>query len=236
MKTGVWNRIANKSSLSASLSASLPRSLPREYSILEESVPRLSSTLVVAAPTHLSNHNNKTGESNFKVLMVKRNPKGTFNNSHVFPGGMVDRFDHFSHWESHFPIPTEQEKKDILTSKLCAIRETFEECGLLLTHPPASTVVLDTDIEMWRKKVHADASQFKIMCNHYHILPAVDALFPFSHWITPTHLHKRFTTLFFLTVLQDTFVDHQDMAHVTSDSQETVCLDWFTPEQGSCKM
>ncbi|KAG0175922.1 hypothetical protein DFQ29_006802 [Apophysomyces sp. BC1021] len=112
-----------------------------------------------------------------------------------------------------------------LTSKICAIRETFEESGLLLTDPPASTIP-NFDTVAWRKKVHDDASQFKVMCDAFHLRPAVEHLVPFANWITPVHEKKRYNTQFFLTVLKDKILP------TDADGEETVQLDWFTPEQG----
>lgn len=119
-----------------------------------------------------------------------------------------------------------------MTLKICAIRETFEESGLLLTTPPAHTVP-ELDTEVWRHRVHEDASQFKSMCDLYHLQPAVDRLIPFANWITPAFEKKRFNTLFFLTVLQQT-VDgqQQETIKVSADGKETVQMDWFDPQQG----
>lgn len=125
-------------------------------------------------------------------------------------------------------------RRHILTNKICAIRETFEESGLLLSDPPAHTIQgLDTNL--WRHKVHDDASQFKIMCDQYQIKPAIDTLIPFSIWVTPTMEKKRFNTLFFLTVLDQYPNQTEHDTHykaVAADGKETVMFEWLKPEEG----
>jgi hypothetical protein len=122
-----------------------------------------------------------------------------------------------------------------LTHKICAIRETFEESGLLLT-TPAAHMVPELDTEIWRHKVHNDASQFKHMCELYKLQPAVDRLVPFANWITPAFEKKRFNTLFFLTVLHQTVdEEHKETVKVSADGRETVQMDWFNPREGKIK-
>jgi 8-oxo-dGTP pyrophosphatase MutT (NUDIX family) len=124
-------------------------------------------------------------------------------------------------------------RKHILTNKICAIRETFEESGLLLSNPPAHTIK-ELDINEWRHKVHDDASQFKIMCNKFNIRPATQNLIPFSNWITPFIEKKRYDTFFFLTVLNQfkTQQEHDKYYHlVAADGKETVLFQWLKPEE-----
>jgi 8-oxo-dGTP pyrophosphatase MutT (NUDIX family) len=120
-----------------------------------------------------------------------------------------------------------------LTNKICAIRETFEESGLLLSNPP-SHLVKDLDINEWRLKVHDDATQFKEMCTRFNIRPAIQDLIPFSNWITPKIEKKRYDTLFFLTVLNQykTQKEHDTYYHlVAADGKETVLFEWLKPEE-----
>ncbi|KAI9485153.1 hypothetical protein BDB00DRAFT_773631, partial [Zychaea mexicana] len=157
---------------------------------------------------------------NYQLLMMKRNAKSSFINAHVFPGGVVDKQDEA--WK--FDSVSE------LTSKICAIRETFEESGLLLTHPPAHTVFKDAAArEAWRERVHNDASQFKVLCETYKLVPAVDTLIPFANWITPAVERRRYNTQFFLTVLDPSIAVQET---TVADGKELVQLDWFTPEEG----
>ncbi|KAG2234820.1 hypothetical protein BDF21DRAFT_86313 [Thamnidium elegans] len=196
-------------------------------STLEKPLIRPAASLIIAAPEPLDN---KENGCNYRILMMKRNAKSAFINAHVYPGGVVDKADHYSNWDNTLGS---QKERDILTNKICAIRETFEESGLLLSHPPAHTVK-DLDVNIWRHKVHDDASQFKTMCDQFKIRPAVDTLIHFSTWITPVMEKKRFDTSFFLTVLNQNPTQKEHDSYykaVAADGKETVLFDWFKPEE-----
>ncbi|CEP14788.1 hypothetical protein [Parasitella parasitica] len=189
---------------------------------------RPSASLIIAAPTPRDGP--KDG-SNYRILMVKRNARSSFINAHVYPGGVVDTADHYTNWSQDKSIS--ESEGNILTNKICAIRETFEESGLLLSHPPANTIKA-LDANVWRHKVHNDASQFKIMCDTFAIRPAVDKLIPFSNWITPVEEKKRYDTMFFLTVLEEYKTKQEQDLHlnaVSADGTETVLFDWLKPEE-----
>ncbi|KAI8645571.1 hypothetical protein BD408DRAFT_429553 [Parasitella parasitica] len=189
---------------------------------------RPSASLIIAAPT--PEDGAKDG-SNYRVLMVKRNARSSFINAHVYPGGVVDAADHYSNWSQDKTIS--ESEQSILTNKICAIRETFEESGLLLSHPPAHTIKA-LDANVWRHKVHNNASQFKAMCDTFSIRPAVDKLIPFSNWITPVEEKKRYDTMFFLTVLDEHKTQQEQDLHlnaVSADGTETVLFDWLKPEE-----
>ncbi|RCH83776.1 Nucleoside diphosphate-linked moiety X motif 19, mitochondrial, partial [Rhizopus stolonifer] len=117
---------------------------------------RPSASLIVAAPMPKEEVRDGT---NYRILMMKRNAKSSFINAHVYPGGIVDKADHYSNWIDG-KLANEKEGY-MLTNKICAIRETFEESGLLLTTPPSNTIK-ELDVNEWKHKVHQDASQFKV--------------------------------------------------------------------------
>ncbi|ORX43691.1 hypothetical protein DM01DRAFT_1340649 [Hesseltinella vesiculosa] len=184
---------------------------------------RPSASLIVVAPV-----TKKAQQDNvdYRVLMMKRNGRSSFLHAHVFPGGVVEAADQAINWTS------DVKADPLLTHKVAAIRETFEESGLLLTHPPAHTVT-GLDINSWRLRVHEDANQFKQLCDQHHLAPAVDRLTPFANWITPAAEKKRFDTQFFLTVLPTPLDDSQpsESTQASADGKETVSLDWFTPNE-----
>ncbi|KAI8374224.1 uncharacterized protein BYT42DRAFT_575519 [Radiomyces spectabilis] len=189
---------------------------------------RPSATLIVLAP--IPSNKLTTGGSNYRVLMMKRNAKSSFINAHVFPGGVVDPQDAASLWQTTFK-GRQQQQDDRLTSKICAIRETFEESGLLLTDPPSYTAQ-GLNHEEWRQRVHGDALQFKAMCDKFKLTPAIDRLVPFASWITPVGEKKRYNTQFYLTVLGQTVEnEHKETKSLAADGQETVELEWLKPEQ-----
>lgn len=98
-----------------------------------------------------------------------------------------------------------------LSLRVTAIRETFEESGILLCkkmnsgQPEACATVhhLDIDnIDRWRKLVQKNASNFIDLCNENNCYPDVGALHLWSNWLTPPLLKTKFDTKFFLAFIE----------------------------------
>jgi len=92
-----------------------------------------------------------------------------------------------------------------------AIRETFEESGILLCkkvncgQPENCATVnhLEIDsIDRWRKLVQKNASNFINLCNENNCYPDVGALHLWSNWLTPPLLKTKFDTKFFLAFIE----------------------------------
>ncbi|GAA5984377.1 hypothetical protein JCM10908_003324 [Rhodotorula pacifica] len=120
--------------------------------------PALSASLVLLAPLE-----KPTADGfDYRVLLLKRHAKSrTYDSAHVMPGGNIDPIDQdATTWSSFFPSvaqDTIQRSTDssALTApelqalKLCALRETFEESGLLLRDPnpePGPAVGLNSSV------------------------------------------------------------------------------------------
>lgn len=112
---------------------------------------------------------------------------------YVFPGGVIDKADFSNDWLDLFkqsftkfgknftslvdiqgprpPVLKKSAPTDVpseIALRICAIRETFEESGVLLlksfsSDKRQSNLNID-NIQSWRKEVHADASKFFTMC------------------------------------------------------------------------
>src|SRR5258705_3742807 len=94
----------------------------------------------------------------FEVYMLRRKPSMAFApGAYVFPGGSVDQRDAdeevawagpaVDHWGRVFDAPAE-----LARALVCAaVRETFEESGVLLAGPSAGTVVADTTSPDWER-------------------------------------------------------------------------------------
>ncbi|GJJ72300.1 nucleoside diphosphate-linked moiety X motif 19, mitochondrial [Entomortierella parvispora] len=186
---------------------------------------RPSSSLIIAAP--ISKSKVQPGKANYKILLLQRSRKGTAASAHVFPGGNVEKADHDPRWATLLNY-TPKPDAPPLFSEICAIREAFEESGVLVSDPP--TELSNHEIRIWREKVHNNAEEFYNLCITHNLKPAVGRLCHFSSWITPPVEAKRFHTHFYLTVLpwsRDSFSD----SRVFADGTETTRLDWHTPEE-----
>ncbi|PFH54250.1 hypothetical protein AMATHDRAFT_72755 [Amanita thiersii Skay4041] len=123
-----------------------------------------------------------------EILLVHRNPLArTFGGVHVFPGGNHD-------------------KKQDASLKVTAIRETFEEAGLLLASPinPALSgpSIPQSEFDHARRAIHSQSLFFQDFLESHKLKPDVDSMLPFTEWITPTHAPRRFHTQFFVAFLQ----------------------------------
>ena len=109
----------------------------------------------------------------------------------VFPGGKVDPADR--------PPPgiarTRRLDEATLVLRIAAIRETFEECGILLAR--AGGALLSAGLAAMLQRHAADAG-FAALVAAAGLELAIDDLVPYAHWITPVDRPKRFDTHFFL--------------------------------------
>jgi 8-oxo-dGTP pyrophosphatase MutT (NUDIX family) len=86
---------------------------------------------------------------------------------------------------------------------IAAIRESFEEAGLLLAYDAGGEIVRLDDPEvserfgLHRKAMHAGQRSLDAVCAEEGLMLAVDRLVPFGHWITPKGAPRRFDTRFF---------------------------------------
>ncbi|MEU5693528.1 NUDIX hydrolase [Actinosynnema sp. NPDC020468] len=126
----------------------------------------------------------------------------------VFPGGGVDRRDADatvawtgpppSWWASRFSCSPE-----LATALVCAaVRETFEESGVLLAGPSAATVVADTSgyADARAALVAREVSFAEFLAAEGLVLRA-DLLRPWTNWVTPEEEPRRYDTRFFVAVL-----------------------------------
>jgi len=117
-----------------------------------------------------------------EVLLVQRNPLSrSFGNMHVFPGGNLDPGQDTSHEDT-------------------AIRETFEEAGILLATPKSGAPPSDLLLDEARKLIHKGELKFHTFLNNNGLV--VDNLYPFTQWITPKNIARRFHTHFYLAFLK----------------------------------
>ncbi|KAJ3102916.1 Nucleoside diphosphate-linked moiety X motif 19, mitochondrial [Phlyctochytrium planicorne] len=211
--------------------------LTRSNSTTATDMLRSAASLLICAPVHPSDP--RASESEFRVLMLKRNSRGLFGNLHVFPGGAVDVSDLDGQWDkiirTGVDVQQSAPQRDLRRFAVAAIRETFEECGLSLLEPAPKWT--ESEAAEWRNKVHEDASTFTALCTKYKTAPSLSKLVHWAHWITPEIEKKRFDTQFFLTVLPYTPTSlmpegsQKNIGAASADGQETVSLGWYTPKE-----
>ncbi|OLN85415.1 Nucleoside diphosphate-linked moiety X motif 19 [Colletotrichum chlorophyti] len=91
--------------------------------------------------------------------------------------------------------------------RLGAIRECFEETGILLATKKGSNDtstlinVSSADREAARKMIHGNQTRFGEWVDSVGGVPDVDRLIPFTRWVTPTNVPKRFTTQMYIYLL-----------------------------------
>ncbi len=114
---------------------------------------RTAATIVVAAPYRAATSSSALAKSEYRVLFIKRSDKMHFMSSaHVFPGGVVEASDHSPAWHKALGLSAGQqattklqpnelrtEESEQLGFRIAALRELFEETGLLLARPANAT-------------------------------------------------------------------------------------------------
>lgn len=151
----------------------------------------------------------------FDVFLLKRHEKSSFmGGNYVYPGGRVDRGDGSSGLSSlSRGVTFEEAQKNFggtlspeesLAHWIAAIRELFEEAGVLLAYDQKGNLVeLTTGEERerfshHRKLLQEDKISFSEMAQKEKLLFALDQLHYYAHWITPEAQPQRFDTRFFL--------------------------------------
>jgi 8-oxo-dGTP pyrophosphatase MutT (NUDIX family) len=128
----------------------------------------------------------------------------------VFPGGGVDPrdFDHRVAWSGPAPsvwagqLRTSEEMARALVC--AAVRETFEESGVLLAGSSVSDVIGDTTGEEWeadRLALEAKDLAFTAFLDRRGLVLRTDLLGAWSAWCTPEFEPRRFRTWFFVASL-----------------------------------
>jgi 8-oxo-dGTP pyrophosphatase MutT (NUDIX family) len=157
-------------------------------------------------------------------LLCRHHQSGFLGGAHVFPGGKVDSSDGAPSWRARIDRSTEEITEGLGESDaevglgllVAAVRETFEEAGVLL----ASTAS-DVDLVATRERLHGGAS-FSALANDIDMKIDSTALTPYARWITPKVETHRFDTRFYIAVLPE----GQTASH---DGTETTSATWLRP-------
>ena len=167
------------------MDAPLPRTIP--------AVPVTAATVVLV----------RDGAQGLEVLMVVRHHEIDFaRGAAVFPGGKVAASDQDPRLASRIAGLGDLGAAQAAV-RIAAIRETFEESGLLLAREgPSGSLLggsrLDAVHGRWKDAIAGGGQAFVDMVCEEALHLAGDVLQPFAHWVTPEHSPKRFDTHFFI--------------------------------------
>ncbi|MDQ6649937.1 MAG: NUDIX hydrolase [Actinomycetota bacterium] len=169
-------------------------------------VPRHASTVVLLRDVGPG----AAGRSGVEAYLLRRVASMAFAaGMYVFPGGSVDPRD--ADIEVGWVGPAASQWAQVLSADeplaralVCAaVRETFEECGVLLAGPDEGAVV-DVSAPEWEDARQAlldrSVSLAELLARRDLVVRA-DLLRPWAHWITPELEPKRFDTRFFVAAL-----------------------------------
>jgi 8-oxo-dGTP pyrophosphatase MutT (NUDIX family) len=194
----------------------------------EAVVPRPASTILLLRDRAAEPDDRGRGE--MEVFMMVRHYEIDFNSGAlVFPGGSVDQSDTEIIARSELYSGGEGLDASDLSFRIAAIRETFEESGILLARPRGSGALIDADrageIEAAGRAALCERKTTfaKVLADHGMVL-ALDLLVPYAHWITPEGVPKRFDTWFFLAAAPP----DQAGAHDGKESTDSI---WLSPRE-----
>jgi recombination protein RecT len=124
-----------------------------------------------------------------EVLMTRRSASASFApGAYVFPGGTIDPADAQAH-RAAARRPTQDDTR--LTQAIAAIRESFEELGILIARHTDGRPADAQDIAALDRR-----DSFVAQCHSRGLLLAADQVFVLAHWITDRDLPRRFDVPF----------------------------------------
>jgi 8-oxo-dGTP pyrophosphatase MutT (NUDIX family) len=168
----------------------------------EVPVPRDAATIVLL----------RDGDAGLETYLMRRHSTMEFAaGMYVFPGGKVQDSDRLVEtWVG--PSPQEWGERlgcDADTAGglvVAAIRETFEESGILLAGPDADTIVDDTsepEMQAARLKLEEGHYGFADFLTRRGLVLRADLIGAWAHWITPPFEPRRYDTRFFVAALPE---------------------------------
>lgn len=147
----------------------------------------------------------------FGLFLLKRRTGSSFMpDRFVFPGGKVEPTDGGDSFADH-------------TLRTCALRELWEEAGVILASDPEKVAVLGiAKRDSVLAKLEAGRKDLTQAMADLGLSPALKMLVPYARWITPPARAKRFDTMFYLALMPDG-------QKAISDNKETSRGIWLGP-------
>ena len=155
---------------------------------------------------------------------------------YVFPGGQVEGDDHLHSYDPWRCGPSAQQMAQVAALGhewrgfwIAAIRETFEESGLLLARDEQDAL-LDLQqpealrrLQVYRQQLHSGETDLLQVCRREGITLACDQVHFLNRWVTPPGQARRFDTRFFIAEVPPA----QTGVH---DQKETDASLWIAPD------
>ena len=159
----------------------------------EPATPRPAATVLLLRDT----------PAGFEVLMTRRSATASFApGAYVFPGGGIDAADATAHAHAA-RRPTQSDLH--LTQAIAAIRESFEELGILLARHADGSTATQADIAALDRK-----AAFVAQCAARGLTLSADRVYVLAHWITDRDLPRRFDVPFLVARMPEGQVPDAD--------------------------
>jgi len=179
-------------------------------SLTDIPVARPSSTVVLA----------REAPGAPELLMVRRHEKSSFGGAFAFPGGVLEDADGLVAAQCDGVTPEQADAllgiENGLNYLSAAIRELFEESGVLL----ADTGDSDVDLDTVRDELNRGDRDWGTFVTATGVRLHCSVLNYFSYWITPEALPKRYSTRFFPAAMPD----DQDALHCGGELTDSCWL------------
>ncbi len=173
----------------------------------------------------------RDAEQGLEVLMLRRAERDGDMRSGVavFPGGVLDERDQeayrFVRGADDAALSTRLGlAQHGLAYLVAAVRESFEEAGLLLAQRDDGKRLDAEALADWRDPLQNGERTLAELCEQHGLTLDLSGFVYFSHWLTPPGTPKRFDTRFFI-------VQAPEGQQATPDFGEAVELMWLTPQQ-----
>lgn len=179
----------------------------------------------------------REAEGSLEVLLVRRAASLNWApGAYVFPGGIVEPRDAEEETLSALSLPTVSKPGFDPPFYAAALRELFEEAGILLAkrsspRPPRVPEVPGEEqvpsqkpeaLRSWRSKIHRGEATLGEALRALGLTGDASSLVPFGRWVTPVVVPSRFDARFFLARLPPNMAARTDMI-------ETDVAIWTTP-------
>lgn len=176
-------------------------------------------------------------QAELQVYLLKRHAESGFMAGHyVFPGGILDPGDwQYTIWQNHVDVDPQKlwhrfgdehlTVEQIMAYGVAAIRETLEEAGVFFAKREKHSLLDIEQAVKLRSRKDLPREWFVNLATSQGWRLMMSALSPWSHWITPERMKRRYDTRFWLACMPTD-------QHCQPDQLETTHGLWISPAKG----